>query len=752
MMSNEEILQQKLSLLERGVPLEEVLRQARSEGGEELANLVRLAATMSSMPHPQPSAAHSRSLSEKLSAEAGRNVATRPVRQRAAKPVQRTSRSGRFTLPFFNLSIPRWTLVPAAIAVSGLAVVAVLALAGLVLLFNGTQNAQAASLMDVTGLVEVAPQGSNSWHTVKDGDVVHSGDRIRSAAASAATLLFYEGSRTTLQPQSDVTLTRVSGGAGKVLRVTLTQNAGKTSNSVVPFRTPKSAFIVYTASSAASVHGTHFNVDVDSNGSTRYAVTTGRVLVSNESGQVYVDAGQVASALPSGSLEEPSYMFDVQGQLNSKLESTWVVSGVPFTVVSTTDITGDPQVNDYIHVEGRIMDSGEWIADAVEPAETDTSNVSTFTGELKSMDGDVWQIGPWTVLVSNDTHLGEGLELNKTVQVTFKTLEDGRWQALSIVALEEGEPTPEPSPTPDPVAEPQLVFDPENVKVPVCGGGQQATEFDVEGKLANIAGEPVDVAANVSLGFQVVKGAEFVNEVTISPSTWSSIASGASETFNLHVVLDRSALGRSHRGDAEIRVFVAQETNWPEQQQGRMTITLSRDCVEEAQPTETPSPEVTITPTLTTTPTITLTPTVTLTSTVTPTSTETVTPTISLTGEVNCTGAQPHPTGMKLAERYGVPYEEIMGWFCKGFGFGEIDLAYTLAAESNGQYTVDQLFAMKQGGMGWGNIKKLVAPDVQLNIDTDHVQEYDRHLNNGNEKDRNLPGNSHKPTKPKKEK
>ena len=70
---------------------------------------------------------------------------------------------------------------------------------------------------------------------------------------------------------------------------------------------------------------------------------------------------------------------------------------------------------------------------------------------------------------------------------------------------------------------------------------------------------------------------------------------------------------------------------------------------------------------------------------------------------VACTSAVPHPAGMALAEQYGVPYDEIMGWFCSGFGFGEIDLAYSLSLASG--LPVEAVFAMKTGGMGWGQIK-----------------------------------------------
>ena len=87
-----------------------------------------------------------------------------------------------------------------------------------------------------------------------------------------------------------------------------------------------------------------------------------------------------------------------------------------------------------------------------------------------------------------------------------------------------------------------------------------------------------------------------------------------------------------------------------------------------------------------------------------------ITPTIKATPlpaqATDCTGAEPHPQGLTLAQRYGVPYTEIMGWFCQGFGFGEIDLAYGLSRDSD--KTVIEIFDMRKSGMGWGEIKKAV--------------------------------------------
>ena len=91
--------------------------------------------------------------------------------------------------------------------------------------------------------------------------------------------------------------------------------------------------------------------------------------------------------------------------------------------------------------------------------------------------------------------------------------------------------------------------------------------------------------------------------------------------------------------------------------------------------------------------------------------TPTITPTPATTQVTDCTGANPQPKGQKLAELYGVPYEEIMGWFCQGFGFGEIDLAYSLSVQTG--TPVAQIFAMKQSGLGWGEIKKQLTGDAR---------------------------------------
>jgi hypothetical protein len=62
------------------------------------------------------------------------------------------------------------------------------------------------------------------------------------------------------------------------------------------------------------------------------------------------------------------------------------------------------------------------------------------------------------------------------------------------------------------------------------------------------------------------------------------------------------------------------------------------------------------------------------------------------------------PVAHRLADAFGVGYDEIMGWFCQGFGFGEIARAYLLADATG--VPAATYFAQRQSGLGWGEIVK----------------------------------------------
>ena len=84
-----------------------------------------------------------------------------------------------------------------------------------------------------------------------------------------------------------------------------------------------------------------------------------------------------------------------------------------------------------------------------------------------------------------------------------------------------------------------------------------------------------------------------------------------------------------------------------------------------------------------------------------------------------CVGVQPHPVALKLAETYEVDDEQIMIWFCEGYGFGEI--MHALQTSDGGADAAYALLGEKSelGGWGqvWQNLGLIGKPDDKLEKD-----------------------------------
>jgi hypothetical protein len=68
-----------------------------------------------------------------------------------------------------------------------------------------------------------------------------------------------------------------------------------------------------------------------------------------------------------------------------------------------------------------------------------------------------------------------------------------------------------------------------------------------------------------------------------------------------------------------------------------------------------------------------------------------------------CPQPDPHPIGESISEKFDVPYEEVMDWFCGGETFEDILLA--LETQDLSGRSVDELFVMK-AQMSWEDIWK----------------------------------------------
>lgn len=67
---------------------------------------------------------------------------------------------------------------------------------------------------------------------------------------------------------------------------------------------------------------------------------------------------------------------------------------------------------------------------------------------------------------------------------------------------------------------------------------------------------------------------------------------------------------------------------------------------------------------------------------------------------------KPHPLAAKIAERYGVKQDTVMGYFCDGFGMGAIMLALKTSQIKGFDTSVVALLDARASGIGWGNIWK----------------------------------------------
>jgi hypothetical protein len=506
----DDLLQEKLEALEDGRALDEVLAELPEEA-RELGALISLASTLQTMAHPEPQIQSS--LAALQSASVRKTI--RPTNWR--RPVE--------------WAWPRLAYAPIGVGVTLVLLIALVALSAFGLWIAGPRAAHVVTAMDVVGVVGVGPDDSNEgWELVNSGFQVKEGQRLRTGTEGSVTLVFFDGTRNTLGPDTDLTLSEVDGGWGNVLQVELSQQSGDTNHSVVPFQGKKSAYLVHTPSGTVSVHGTVFDISVDEMGQAHFVVDRGEVMVTGQDSEVVLKAGQATNVQPGGELENPSYQFKLEGILTDVEDDTWAINDVAFQVTSETQYEGgDPVYGAYAEVKGHVGEGGVLVADKVEVSEGEDVEMS-FTGVVDSIGTSEWVISGKVVLIKSFTDIDPGIEAGDTVRVTFIVGQDEAWEALRIKSLEEEAPD-----------------------------------------------EPQPVEADI-------------------PATEEVLL------------------------------------------------------------------------------------------------------------ETDCTGANPHPKALALAGKYAATDEEIMGWFCQGFGFGEVDLAYGLSEEHD--IPVTEIFAMRMGGAGWGKVKK----------------------------------------------
>jgi hypothetical protein len=656
MSDQDDKLAKKLQALEEGEPVENLIEG--DNNSDELSALVNLAATIRKLPHPELDRRAIQSEKQKLVAAS---------KKKRANQRHQGSKVGGFT--------GQWLFVPAAAGLALILLMAFVLAAGAGIYIAGPRGAHTATLTEVEGILEVSDSGlAGDWHPLAVSEKVQSGQRIRTAAGSYGTIEFFEGTQTTLAPNTDLMLETIDGNWGDVLQVALIQNSGQTEHGVVPLQGDQAAYNVYTTSGTATVKGTKFMVLVDESGMSTFKVDHGQVLVTNDGSQAYVGAGQGLATALGEELSSPGYLFTLQGQWTAQFENMWTVAGVNVFVPEGLEPEGSPQLFDYVLVQGQIQDQYDWVADSVELALTE-DQAGEFTGFVSYVSEDqlTWQVNGIDFTIEDEGLAANGIESGDTVQVAFAVLEGGEWQVTQIASLEGEEDAEKDDLSPDADSPPDGEEQP-GEESPSCTG------VDPHPKAVKLLTDYPDAAVTDGTdSTRPVSEDDIMGWFCDNRLGFGEIELALKLSKNSELLVD------------EIIELRLGGQGWGQIKQYLDELPADDEPAEEETPPEgeeTPEDEE-------------------------PEEGEDESPDDD--GET-CTGTAEHPKALKLESEYEndkfveVSYDDIMTWFCDlHFGFGEIDLMLGLSS----QYEVDveEIIAMRQGGLGWGQIKKDLAED-----------------------------------------
>lgn len=290
------VLEECLALLEQGQITPEECLHRYPDHAHELRALMPIAleARRVSLPSPSPSAI--KTWERQMFAALDKKESRRPT------ALARLARAFRLR----------------RLAYVGLALVAAF-LAGALFFGARTTIAQAATLTDVSGAVEVLQAGDIAWKPVSTGQMVNVGDRLRVGSHSAAILSFPGGCSTDLHANADIDLVQIgverNGRGGTVV---LYQRLGQTRSCVQRSPGYDARFEINTPSASIGAKDTEFTVTVRVDGTTNVAVAEGAVEVMGQALSVFVQAGEATSVEPE---QPPIPVFTVPSSTKEPAET-----------------------------------------------------------------------------------------------------------------------------------------------------------------------------------------------------------------------------------------------------------------------------------------------------------------------------------------------------------------------------------------------------------------------------------------------
>lgn len=262
-------------------------------------------------------------------------------------------------------------------------------------LFGFVGFADAATLVELKGVVQTRQEDETEWQPARLNQLLWRKHHIRTGTGSSARLLFFDVSSVDLGEETEVGIAQISkrrggNGADVTLRVWL----GKTAVRAVRFVDPSSSFRVDTPTASTVVRGARFTVQVAPDGATQIDLQEGQAEVAVNGEVVALVMGQRITLEPGGLYQVEQVFEPDAGLVADKVDAAWAAPGDAFRLELTED-----EVNQFLAAMGRqpdffLHDSQVWFVDGearaattvVEPARFDLSAATGFwvvDGELK---------------------------------------------------------------------------------------------------------------------------------------------------------------------------------------------------------------------------------------------------------------------------------------------------------------------------------------------------------------------------------
>jgi hypothetical protein len=299
-----------------------------------------------------------------------------------------------------------------------------------------TPDPTIATLQDPHGLVEIRA-ADGTWATAVSGSMIEPGQRLRTAELSSVLVAFNDSSQARLGPRTEISVEELDAPRSDGPRVVvLSQWSGQTDHKVASPAARGSRYEVRTPSATGLATGTAFQVHVVSEQLTRFNVEKGAVAVTGQQATVDVLAGQSTTVSADQEPTEPAFHISGEGQVN-QTGVTWIIAGQTFETQAGTVIVGNPQVGDWVYVEGRLWADGTRIADRIVLLRRSPANRFTITGRVDSMTDTEWFVAGQRILVDEATRADDEIEKGDLVRVEGLILNDSTLLAERIRRVEE---------------------------------------------------------------------------------------------------------------------------------------------------------------------------------------------------------------------------------------------------------------------------------------------------------------------------